>query len=396
MLVEALLSLVVAATPTPGPTPTLSFYGVTLGETMDDVRDQFGPPQKQVKAKGDPVWMYPLDEGDAGLIIEFLGGGAHRIMVATKSTTSHLVDPFGIRLGDPVDRLRSVRGEPSKIVPDDIWVYGPEHGVSWTYTQRANRIDGIWLEGELKALPVPSPGPTPWSNLSLGGVSLGEPNSEVVDRLGQPVMRFSEQHDFGPMQAWTYYLDSGHLIFVVISVKDAVTSVAVRLNDVSESAFSDPFGIHLGDVEASLRSARGDPENTEKEVRTYTAGTMFLWSYDVKNGKIFEMRLSSSAPISGPLPDVSVGPDGRDGSSIDKAIIAKGDGVLGFGSYEPEYVASLRCDGLGTWQTVKHASLWVVSKGAGGGGTVSEWDVRCSTSGRTTTFYFDQSGLPAR
>lgn len=61
----------------------------------------------------------------------------HVIMVqGTHDPKGQCADPNGIRVGDQVDRLTTIRGKPdaSEDDNDDLVVrYGPINGVSWRY-----------------------------------------------------------------------------------------------------------------------------------------------------------------------------------------------------------------------------------------------------------------------
>jgi len=71
------------------------------------------------------------------VIVLMLDSRVHVVGVQGSSDPgSHYADPFGIRLGDPVGRLTTVRGKPDASYDDNddlIVRYGPTTGINWQY-----------------------------------------------------------------------------------------------------------------------------------------------------------------------------------------------------------------------------------------------------------------------
>ena len=83
------------------------------------------------------------------VVIVVLDSRVHIVGVqGSTDPRSHYADPFGIKLGDPVDRLTSLRGKPdaSYAENDDLVIrYGSANGVNWHYRTHDMMIDQIQL-----------------------------------------------------------------------------------------------------------------------------------------------------------------------------------------------------------------------------------------------------------
>ena len=127
------------ATPAPAPSPTSSpvLAGIALEENANDALRMYGWHQDECAtisgriACGIPLFSQHL------IFVLMLDSRVHVVGVQGSSDPrSHYADPFGIRLGDPVERLTTVRGKPDASYDDNddlIVRYGPPNGINWQY-----------------------------------------------------------------------------------------------------------------------------------------------------------------------------------------------------------------------------------------------------------------------
>lgn len=374
----------------PSSSPLTVFENVGLGQTRDQVRAALGNPLKTSSMEGDEVWIYSFDRGNDELIVSFHSDAVRAVGVGVKQgKTSTVSDPFGVTLGDSLARLKSVRGEPTAVTPAGDLRYGAPDGVKWYYTTSDGRVRLIMLERNpvSASLALPSPQATPWINLSIGGVLLGQSASSLRTMFGSPLFEDTSNG----LRTLTYHFDDDNVALTAVLSFDAVDAVGINLRRGERSAFADPFGIALGDSVKKLTAIRGEPDSLSSTEAVYTASVGFKWRYTIVKDVVKSILLVSNIPITGPLPDVTV-ISGRDGFSADRSIRSKAKNIMDAISYEAEYVGLLRCDGQGVWRVKRHSS--VMSTSGAGSGMLSVFDVECTTSKRHSSVYFDHTGLP--
>lgn len=85
---------------------------------------------------GGEIRIFPSGCGDLEMALAY-DDTVHTIIVGgTKDPKSQCADPFGTRVGDPVERLRSLRGNPDESFDESgdlIFRYGSFNGVNWQY-----------------------------------------------------------------------------------------------------------------------------------------------------------------------------------------------------------------------------------------------------------------------
>lgn len=234
-----------------------------------------------------------------------------------------------------------------------------------------------------KPLPIPTPGATPWSPLSLGGVSLADTSDAVRARLGDPFLTNQKPE----VLVWTYPMDVNHVALNVFLRHGRVVGVTASLSGAAkQSLFVDPFGLHLGEGIDTLLSIRGQPTKMVENRNVFAAGPGFEWEYQFDHGIAASIALNSIVGLSGPLPNPQPGPPGHDGSSLDKAIKFKG--VTSALAQLTEYVYLAQpCDGKGTWTPTDHSLIANPASGT----YIDVQNLVCSTTQRAAKLYFDRS-----
>jgi hypothetical protein len=237
-----------------------------------------------------------------------------------------------------------------------------------------------------KPLAIPTPGATPWSSLSLAGVTLGDTPDDVRARLGEP----SVENVKPEQTVWTYAMDNSHVNINVFLRHGRVNSISAALaNGAKLSKFADPYGVHLGDGVDTMTSARGDPVDLSANRNSYTIGPGFTWVYEFDHGVAASVLVEANATLTGPLPSAIPVSPGHDGSSVDKSIRFKaanlGQAVLAQAVFLAQF-----CDGKGGWVTTARAQLTDPQAGM----AAVMYGVTCSTTQRTAKYYFDISRLP--
>jgi len=237
-----------------------------------------------------------------------------------------------------------------------------------------------------KPLAVPTPGATPWSSLSLAGVTLGESPDDVRARLGEP----SVENVKPEQTVWTYAMNDSHINVNVFMRHGRVNSISAALaNGAKLSKFADPYGVHLGDGVDTMTSMRGDPGDLSANRNSYTIGPGFTWVYEFDRGVAASVLLEANTTLTGPLPSAIPGPPGHDGSSVDKSIRFKAANLRQAELAQAVFLAQF-CDGKGGWVTTARAQLSDPQTGM----ATLMYGVTCSTTQRTAKYYFDVSRLP--
>jgi hypothetical protein len=129
------------APPTPNPTPTSIpiLGGVTLGEDAFRVMRRLGMHPPGWGTNGQPglqIRIFPSGCGDLVMAVAF-DSTIHSVIVhGSSDPKGQCADPYGVRVGDSVGHLVSVRGTPDGTSNDpggDLMRYGPANGIHWRY-----------------------------------------------------------------------------------------------------------------------------------------------------------------------------------------------------------------------------------------------------------------------
>jgi hypothetical protein len=114
-----------------------SFYGVALGERGAEVHARLGKPELMVSTNHGPTWAYAVQHETAWLVVLFQQGVVASINVLPQAKQRpHLIDPFGVRVGDSLGRMLAVRGRTPLFTEPNIYYYGQMGQPSWIY--------GVW------------------------------------------------------------------------------------------------------------------------------------------------------------------------------------------------------------------------------------------------------------
>lgn len=160
------------------PPQQVVWQGVALGESTQAVVARFGIPTSRRKAiMGTYLLEYKALDG-AGTLSLTDGGGVItgiRLIADDPSTLrAHLIDPFGVALGDTGDRLSELRGQPQRYDDEGSGeftsYYGKASEVRWAYGLRDGTIFSIGViaayrvvraSGAVVSVPTPHPSNMP-------------------------------------------------------------------------------------------------------------------------------------------------------------------------------------------------------------------------------------------
>jgi hypothetical protein len=161
----ALLLAVTGATPAPAWNHT-SWLGVTLGQPLSAVAERMGDPLAVSKDPQLTKFVYLTEDTNAFVTVLSEHGIVTGVRLWSVTTqTGKTYDPFGITLNDPVDKVISKRGKPTRQSedidgpfdayqsPDVLWMYhikGDQSITSITLSTTDNAI------ADLPAQPLPA------------------------------------------------------------------------------------------------------------------------------------------------------------------------------------------------------------------------------------------------
>jgi len=155
---------------------SVTWQGVTLGESTSAVMARLGEPVSRQKAiLGTYLLEYPALGGLGSLLLTDAAGTITGIRLSVADPAAlrkPLLDPFGVAIGDTADRLTELRGQPQRYDDEGdgefTSYYGMPSQVRWIY---GLRDDGIFAIGVIMpyramrvtgvALAIPHPGATP-------------------------------------------------------------------------------------------------------------------------------------------------------------------------------------------------------------------------------------------
>jgi hypothetical protein len=229
-------------------------------------------------------------------------------------------------------------------------------------------------------VPLPTPTPTPIFNV-FDGVMLGDAPASVRKNLGKPFE--IDPVNIGEM--WLFHADSGNARLSVIFANSAALSITLTANGNKKSTFADPYGVFLGMTVDQLTAMRGQPVTvSDNGNRAYGDLAAVRWVYGVDSGQITDINLSQPVtPASTPAPSALNLMDGRDGSSVDRAIVVTAVSSAAGAELESRYIKGLTCGQTGTWSVSGQTTLAVGAK------WIDEFDVLCSSDKSVQKLYFD-------
>lgn len=210
------------------------------------------------------------------------------------------------------------------------------------------------------------------------GVTLGEPVSAVVTRMGDPLI---VSHD-PTLTKFVYLTDDTNAFITVLSEHGIVSGIRLWSVTTQAGKTSDPFGIKLEDSKDSLIAKRGKPardgEDIDGPFESYQDGDV-LWLYHIKGDQsVTSITLSTTdTAIAGireqPLPAVHLGRNADDAVRIVQPTA--GDTKR----WEEMFLAIRPCgDNNGKWairRTERQGTLDVVT-------------ASCDLGGPSQAFYF--------
>jgi hypothetical protein len=228
--------------------------------------------------------------------------------------------------------------------------------------------------------PVPTPTPTPIFNV-FDGVMLGDAPATVRKTLGKPF----EVDPVNIGEMWLFNADSGNARLSVIFANSAALSVTLTANPKKKPTFADPYGVFLGMTVDQLTAMRGQPVTvSDNGNRAYGDLAAVRWVYGVDSGLITDINVSQPmTPSSTPPPSALNLMDGRDGSSIDRAIVVTAASSAAGAELETRYINGLTCGQAGSWSVAGQTTLAVGIK------WIDEIDMMCSADKSTQKLYFD-------
>jgi hypothetical protein len=228
--------------------------------------------------------------------------------------------------------------------------------------------------------PAPTPTPTPIFNV-FDGVMLGDAPATVRKNLGKPF----EVDPVNIGEMWLFNADRGNARLSVVFADSAALSITLTANGNKKTTFADPYGVLLGMSVDQLTAMRGQPVTvSDNGNRAYGDLAAVRWVYGVDGGLITDINVSQPLTPSSTQPPSALNlMDGRDGSSVDRAIVVTAASSAAGAALETRYINGLTCGQAGTWSVVGPATLAVGVK------WIDEFDMTCSTDKSTQKLYFD-------
>jgi len=238
-----------------------------------------------------------------------------------------------------------------------------------------------------------------WQN-----VTLGEPTSDVLARLGAPTSR--RKAIMG-----TYLLDYEALGGAgTLSLTDGggvVTGIRLIAADPSNLHLppADPFGVSLGDSADRLTELRGQPQRYDDEgdgefTSYYGKASEVRWAYGLRNGVIFSIGVisayrivrASGAAVSVPTPRPSNAPSPPppDASAFDRAVRVTADDLDADPQFEYTFVRRIACGAGDRWSPSGQTFINAHKR------NYLRIDAVCPSTGELRSFYFDITAVFGR
>lgn len=200
----ALLLAVTGATPAPQAWNHTSWLGVTLGEPMSAVTARLGDP---VTVSKDPTltkFVYLTDDTNAFITVLSEHGIVSGVRLWSVTTLpGKTLDPFGVTLGDAVDKVISKRGKPARESAD---IDGPfdayqDGDVLWLYhikgDQSVNSITLSTTDTALANLPQQPLPPVHSGASPEDAIRIVQPNAADAKRWEQMYLAIRPCGDAG-------------------------------------------------------------------------------------------------------------------------------------------------------------------------------------------------------
>ncbi len=214
------------------------------------------------------------------------------------------------------------------------------------------------------------------------GVTLGEPMSAVVSRLGDPL---KVQNEAAVRTLYLYTSNHASTLLVLSVERGRVRRIrVVALND-GAFTLTDGHGIALGATEAQLTTLNGKPTkvlaSTKFPVDIYERPDG-IWSYEFLGGAVKAIQLAQAAADFSALPTVAE-PVIHGGTSFDDAIVEMADNEFDGVKKENIYLQLQGCAPGVSWKTTTQSLM------SHGGKKYDRLDTVCPTTNEKRAFYFD-------
>ena len=303
--------LLVTASPAPAPVQPMTLAGITLGQSDAEVRAILGEPNDRSTSLGVDWWEYKRDGGGTQLVVAL---SANRVVsiIATEADQgrSSVVDPAGIKIGDPAERIAHIKGTPDRdsngrltyLMPDGgFWAYQTEQDVPdpCDLSKGPRHVGMIsvstgWYGVSISL--ISSRGNSGWSEQTLAGISLGETKTDVRRRLGPPT---SDERLTGADKN-VYAIANGDMMYVDYDGSGKVSQVEMScLCDGKMHVPVDAYGVGLPDDLATLIRLRGRPLEEHDvavgpHVVVYGAGADAKWTFALYQNHMSSITLAKN------------------------------------------------------------------------------------------------------
>ena len=214
------------------------------------------------------------------------------------------------------------------------------------------------------------------------GITLGEPMSAVVSRLGDPmkVQKGSSVSTF-----YLYTRNHGSTLLMLSVERGRVRRIRLFALNAGAFTLTDGHGIALGATEAQLTTLNGKPTtvltSTENPVDIYERPDG-IWSYEIIGGGVKAIQLAQATSEFAALSTVA-DPIVHGGTSFDDAIVDLADNESDGVKNEYTYLRLQECAPGVSWKTTMQSLLTHGKK------TYDRLDTVCPGTNQKRTFYFD-------
>lgn len=243
------------------------------------------------------------------------------------------------------------------------------------------------LPGSAPSASAPIASPTPLAN-SFDGVTLGDTRAAVSKTLGRPL----QVVPVNVGELWTWNADGGNAVLAVVFASDTALSVTLSPKGAKKSALQDPYGVSLGMTVDQVTSLRGQPVTiADNGNRVYGDAAGVRWVYGFDSGIVTDIDLSEPLRVvATPAPASLDSSNGRNGSTMLKAVIVKADSAAAGLDLEYAYIKGLTCGQGSSWNVVTQTTV------ADGEKWYDEFDVICAGDKSTNVIYFDVSAFAGK
>lgn len=193
-------------------------------------------------------------------------------------------------------------------------------------------------------------------------------------------------------ELWTWNADGGNAVLAVVFAGDAALSVTLSPRGSKKSVLQDPYGVSLGMTVDQVTSLRGRPITVaDNGNRVYGDAAGVRWVYGFDAGVVTDIDLTEPARVvATPAPASLDSSNGRNGSTMLKAVIVKADSAAAGLDLEYAYIKGLTCGQGSSWNVVTQTTV------ADGEKWYDEFDVICAGDKSTNVIYFDVSAFAGK